>query len=122
MRWFWQAPDRRRYPRFKADVPVTASLIGDRDIISLRTRCESISEGGIGARVHGLRVLAEGDLVALELHLPVSKHPIWIDTIVRYSSTARCGLEFRSLGPNQRKLIKHYCRLQPKEKSRRWLG
>ena len=32
MRWFWQASDRRRFPRFKADVPVIASLIGDRDI------------------------------------------------------------------------------------------
>jgi hypothetical protein len=32
------------------------------------------------------------------------------------------ALRFRSLGPNQRELIKHYCILQPKEKSRRWLG
>ena len=112
MRWFWQAPDRRRFPRFKADVPVIASLIGERDIISLRTRCESISEVGVGTP--GLQSLASGDLVTLELHLPVSANPIWIDTVVRYSSTARCGLEVRSLGPNQRKLIKHYCRLQPK--------
>jgi c-di-GMP-binding flagellar brake protein YcgR len=120
MRWFWQASDRRRYPRFKADVPAIASLIGDRDIISLRTRCESISEGGIGTP--RLESLALGDLVTLELHLPVSANPIWLDTVVRYSGTDRCGLEFRLLGPNQRKLIKHYCRRQPKEKSRRWLG
>ena len=119
MRWFWQAFDRRRFPRFKADVPVIASLIGDRDIISLRTRCNSISEGGIGTS--GLESFALGDLVTLELHLPVSVHPIWIDTIIRYSSAARCGLEFRSLGANQRKLIKRYCRLQPKEKSHRWI-
>jgi PilZ domain len=99
---------------------VVASLIGDRDIISLRTRCESISEGGAGAP--GLESFAVGDLVTLELHLPVSANPIWVDTVVRYSSTARCGLEFRFLGPDQRKLIKHYCRLQPKEKPRRWLG
>jgi hypothetical protein len=61
MRWFWQASDRRRYARFKADVPAIASLIGDRDIVSLRTRCESISEGGIGTP--RLESLALGDLV-----------------------------------------------------------
>jgi hypothetical protein len=117
MRWFWQASERRRFPRFKADVPVIASLIGDREITSLRTRCESISEGGVG--MPGLESLAVGDFVTLELRLPVSAHPIWLDTIVRYSGTARCGLEFRSLGPNQRKMIKHYCRLQPPERRRR---
>jgi len=119
MRWFWQASDRRRYPRFKAGIPVIASVVDDRDIISLRTRCQSISEGGVGTP--GLQPVAIGDFVTLELHLPVSAHPIWVDTIVRYSSTERCGLEFRLLGANQRKLIKRYCRLQPKEKSRRWI-
>ncbi len=119
MRWFWQASDRRRFPRFQADVPVIASLVGECDITSLRTRCESISEGGVGTP--GLESIALGDFVTLEVHLPVSAHPIWVDTVVRYSSAMRCGLEFRSLGPNQRKLIKHYCRLQPKEKSRRGL-
>lgn len=117
MRWFWRVSDRRRFPRFKADVPVIASLVGDRDIISIRTRCESISQGGVGTP--SLESLAVGDFVTLELHLPVSAHPIWLDSVVRYSGTARCGLEFRSLGPHQSKLIKHYCRLQPKEKSRR---
>jgi len=120
MRWFWQASDHRRFPRFRADVPVIASLVGDNDILSFRTRCESISEGGVGTP--GLESFALGDFVTLELHLPVSTHPIWVDTVVRYSSAMRCGLEFRLLGPNQRKLIKHYCRLQPKEKIRRWLG
>ena len=119
MRWFWQASERRRYPRFQTDLPVVASHIGERDIASFRTRCYSISEGGVGAA--GFEPLTLGDFVTLELHLPVSAHPIWIDTIVRYSSTIRCGLEFRSLGANQRKLIKRYCRLQPKEKSRRWI-
>jgi len=119
MRWFWQASDRRRYPRFKAEIPVIASVVDDRDIISLRTRCQSISEGGVGTP--GLQPGAIGDFVTLELHLPVSAHPIWVDTIVRYSGTERCGLEFRLLGANQRKLIKRYCRLQPKEKSRRWI-
>jgi hypothetical protein len=95
-------------------------MVGDRNIISVRTRCESISEGGMGTP--GLESLGLGDFVTLELHLPVSAHPIWVDTVVRYSSAMRCGLEFRLIGPNQRKLIKHYCRLQPKEKARRWLG
>jgi hypothetical protein len=74
MRWFWQSSDLRRFPRFKADVPVIASLIGDREITPFQSRCESISEGGVGAR--GLKSCALGDLVTLELHLPVSAQPI----------------------------------------------
>ena len=105
MRWFWQASDRRRFPRFKADVPEIAGLIGDRDIISLRTRCESISEGGVGTP--GLESLGLGD-VTLELHLPSQQIPSGL--IPSFATAARPDAAL-SFGP-----------LQPKEKTRRWLG
>lgn len=98
-------------------MPAVASLVREDDIITLRTRCDSISEGGIGARGHGLEPMRVGDLVTMELHIPVSIHPIWVDTIVRYvvarGRAGRCGLEFLSLSENQRSIISHYCRLQP---------
>lgn len=113
-------PDQRRFHRFKADVPAIARLVGEREIISLRTLCESISEGGVGARGRGLEALALGDdVVSLELYLPISTlQPIWVDAVVR-CITDRCGLEFLSLSDEQRKIIKHYCRLHPREKRRR---
>ncbi len=118
MAWFSNTLEQRRFPRFKANFPAIASVVGDCEIISLRVRCENICEGGVSvSEVEGLAV---GDLVSLEMHVPVSKEAVWVDTVVRHSSAARCGLEFRPLGPNQRDLIKHYCRLQPLEKRRRW--
>lgn len=117
MAWFVNALEQRRFPRFKANFPAIASVVGDCEIISLHVRCESICEGGVS--ISGVEGLAIGDLVSLEMHVPVSKEAVWVDTVVRHGSEARCGLEFCPLGPNQRDLIKHYCRLQPLEKSRR---
>jgi PilZ domain len=63
-----------------------------------------------------------GDLVTMELHVPISAQPIWVDTIVRYivmhHRTGRCGCEFLSLSEDQRRIINRYCRLQPLTK--RW--
>jgi hypothetical protein len=119
MLWFSHPLDRRRFPRFKADVLATANLVLEDKVLSLRTRCDSISEGGVDAS--GLQSLALGDLVTLWLYLPVSMQPVWVDTIVVRRSSDRCGLEFLSLRDDQRNLIKRYCHLQPKERSRRWI-
>lgn len=119
MAWPSNTLEQRRFPRFKANFLAIASVVGDCEIISLRVCCENICEGGVSiSEVEGLVL---GDLVSLEMHLPASNEAIWVDTVVRHSSAARCGLEFRPLGPSQRDLIKHYCRLQPLEKRRRWL-
>lgn len=126
MPWFSRPPDKRRFPRFKADVPATANLVRDREIISFRTRCDSISEGGVGARGRGLEPLHLGDLVTMELHIPVAIQPVWVDTIVRYvvarHKTGRCGLEFLSLSEDQRSVIKRYCQQQPLKKRWRWIS
>lgn len=117
MPWVPRPSERRRFPRFKADIPAIAGIFGDREIVSIRTRCRSISEGGVDAP--GLQSLALGELVTLELSLPVSMQPIRVDTMVMRRSTDRCGLEFTLLSNYQRNLIKRYCHLQPKEKGRR---
>jgi c-di-GMP-binding flagellar brake protein YcgR len=117
MPWVPRPSERRRFPRFKADVPAIASIVGDIQIGSVRTWCSSISEGGVDAP--SLQSLALGELVTLELNLPVSTQPIRVDTIVMRRGTDRCGLEFTSLSNYQRNLIKRYCHLHPKEKHRR---
>jgi hypothetical protein len=115
MGWFSRPPDKRRSARFKADVPIIASLVGDREIIPVRVRCHSISETGLSAS--GLSSLKADEKVTLELHIPVSASAIWVEAIVRRSGDP-CGLEFLSLNDDQRKLIRRYCRLQPQEKRR----
>ncbi len=119
---FSPAPEQRRFPRFRANVPTIANLIREREIASFRARCDSISEGGIGARGRGLQSLAVGDLVTLELHIPISTHALSVNSVVRYihgrRNTGRCGLQFQSLSEEQRDLIKCYCNLLPVKK--RW--
>jgi c-di-GMP-binding flagellar brake protein YcgR len=115
MAWFSNALDQRRFPRFKADLHAIASVVGDCEIVSLRVRCQSISEGGVS--ISGVEGLAVGDLVSLEMHVPVSKQAIWVDAIVRHDND-RFGLEFVSLSDEQRNILKRYCRLQREEKRR----
>ena len=122
MPWFSRAPEHRRSPRFKANIHTVATLIRERDISSFRARCDTISEGGVGARGSGLQSLIMGDLVALELYIPVSTHALLVNSVVRYihgrRNTGRCGLQFQSLTEDQRDLIKSYCDLLPLKK--RW--
>jgi c-di-GMP-binding flagellar brake protein YcgR len=117
MPWVPRPSERRRFPRFEADVPALASIVGDREIVSIRTRCSSISEGGVDAP--GLQSLTLGERVTLELNLPVSTQPIRVDTIVMRRGADRCALEFASLSNYQRNLIRRFCHLLPKEKRRR---
>lgn len=109
------APDRRRFPRFEANVSAVASLVEDSEIVSLRTHCDGISEGGISAP--SLNLLSWGDQVTVELDIPVSTQPIRVEAVVRHSA-GRCGLEFLSLSEYQRNLVKRYCCLQKQEKGR----
>ncbi len=116
MAWFTSAANQRRFPRFEAGFPAIASIVGDSNIVSLCVLCNSICEGGMS--ISGLEGVTVGDLVSLELHLPVSRQPIWVDSVVRHG-TDGFGLEFLSLSDDQRNLIRRYCRLQPQEKRRR---
>lgn len=116
MRWFSRPPNRRRSARFKADVRIVVTLVGNTEIIPVRAHCENISEAGLSAS--GLSSLAIGDRVTLELEVPVVTRRIWVDAVVRRSGEL-CALEFVSLTEDQRNVIKRYCRLQPEEKRRR---
>ena len=122
MPWFSRTPEQRRAPRFKSKFQIVATLIRGRDIVSFHARCETIAEGGIGARGRGLQSLAVGDLVALELYIPVSTHALLVNSVVRNTrgqrDAGRCGLQFQSLTEEQHDLIRGYCKLLPLR--RRW--
>lgn len=115
MAWFSRTPDRRTSPRFQAEVPLVLSVVGDEEIASVRATADGISEGGLS--VSGLEGLRVGQPVSLEMHLPNTTQPIWLEATVRYNA-GRCGLQFAALGEQQKQLIKRYCKLQPREKRR----
>ncbi|HEY6935919.1 MAG TPA: PilZ domain-containing protein [Terriglobales bacterium] len=108
-------PDRRVSPRFQAEVPLVVSVVGEREIASLRAQADGISEGGLS--LSGIEGMRTGQAVSLEMHLPIATHPIWVEALVRHDS-GHYGLQFQSLSAAQKKLIKRYCSLQPRQKRR----
>jgi c-di-GMP-binding flagellar brake protein YcgR len=91
------------------------SVVGEREIASLRAQADGISEGGVSLRgVEGMRT---GQAVSLEMHLPIATQPMWIEALVRHDA-GHYGLQFQSLSDAQKKLIKRYCSMQPREKRR----
>jgi len=113
MAWFSRAPDRRTSTRFQAEVPLVVSVVADQEISSVRVQADGISQGGLS--VSGLEGMGVGQPVSLEIRLPIATQPIWVEAVVRHN-TGRYGLQFNSLSDEQRKLIKRYCGLQPRQK------
>ena len=62
---------------------------------------------GIGATLTGS--LETGEIVTLEIPLPLSPYPIKVRAIVRYRQGLRYGFEFLTLNDNQRDTIKRVC-------------
>jgi len=100
---------KRHFPRFAADMPMVATVVGDREVCALQGRCTVVSEGGLGGVLPGRIPL--GDVVALELHFPNSERMIRVRAAVRHSQYPNYGLEFLTLGAQQRKVIARYCEM-----------
>lgn len=103
------SPMKRHFPRYAADVPMLATVIGDSAVSALSGRCTVISEGGMGATLPGNIPL--NDIVALELHFPNSPDTIRLRARVRHSHCPNYGLEFLALDEVPRRVIARYCEL-----------
>lgn len=113
MAWFSRTSERRGSHRYQAEVPLVISVVGEEEIASLRALADGISEGGLS--VSGLQGLDLGERVSLEVRLPNATHSLWVEAVVRHQSGYH-GLQFLSLTPAQKQLIRRYCRLQPRQK------
>jgi len=90
-------------------MPMVATVVGDREVCALQGRCTVVSEGGLGGLLPGR--ISLGDVVALELHFPNSERMIRVRAAVRHSHYPHYGLEFLTLGEQQRKVIARYCEM-----------
>ena len=82
-------------------VPMTLRHLNAAGVGKSRGITLDISEGGIGALVQGN--LHVGETVEIDLRFP--QHPLSTFALVRHTSSARSGFEFRGLTPEQRKQI-----------------
>jgi len=70
-------------------------------------RSTEMGQDGIGATLTGS--LEPGEIVTLEIPLPLSPYPIKVRAIVRYRQGLRYGFEFLTLNDSQRDTIQRVC-------------
>jgi hypothetical protein len=97
----------RRFPRYTLDVRVSVQAFRAAESISFWGRSSELGEDGIGATLTG--ELEPGEVVAMELLLPMVPFPIKFRALVRYRDGLRHGFEFLALTAAQRGEIRRVC-------------
>jgi hypothetical protein len=99
----------RRFARYPLDVRLSVNVFRPSANLSLWGRSSEIGEDGIGATLTG--ELQIGEVVSMELSLPMAAHPIKLRALVRYRDGLRHGFEFLAVGAEQRKAIRRVCEM-----------
>ncbi len=97
----------RRFPRFILDVRLQVKMFQAGEFRTCWGRSTEMGQDGIGATLTGS--LENGEIVTLEIPLPLSPYPIKVRAIVRYCQGLRYGFEFLTLNDGQRDTIQRVC-------------
>lgn len=97
----------RRFPRFVIDVRLQVKMFQAGEFRTCWGRSTEMGQDGIGATLTGS--LEPGEIVTLEIPMPLTPYPIKVRAIVRYRQGLRYGFEFLTLNDNQRDTIKRVC-------------
>jgi hypothetical protein len=99
----------RRYPRFAIDARMQVRMFQAGEFRSCWGRSTELGQDGIGATLTG--ELESGEIVSLEIPLPLSPYPLKVRAIVRYRQGLRYGFEFLTLNDTQRDMIRRVCEM-----------
>jgi hypothetical protein len=97
----------RRFPRFALDVRLQVRMFQDGDFQTCWGRSTELGQDGIGATLTGN--LQTGEIVTLEIPLPLTTYPIKVRAIVRYRQGLKYGFEFLTLNEAQRENLRRVC-------------
>jgi hypothetical protein len=97
----------RRYPRFAIDVRLQVKMFQAGEFRACWGRSTEMGQDGIGATLTGS--LEPGEIVTLEIPLPLTPYPIKVRAIVRYRQGLRYGFEFLTLNDSQRDTVRRVC-------------
>ena len=97
----------RRFLRYPLDVHVTVHIFRSGENVSFWGRSSELGQDGIGATLTG--ELQPGEVVSMELALPMASFPIKFRALVRYRDGLRHGFEFLALSPAQHDEIRRVC-------------
>lgn len=100
---------RRRYPRFALDARMQVRMFQAGEFRTCWGRSTELGQDGIGATLTG--DLETGEIVSLEIPLPLSPYPLKVRAIVRYRQGLRYGFEFLTLSENQREMVHRVCEM-----------
>jgi hypothetical protein len=98
----------RRVARYRTELPVIVRVLVAHESVCVAGRCFEIGEMGLGAVI--ARELSAGEMVSLELSLPQLHLAEPLRAVVRHRMGFLHGFEFVGLVPEQRELIRAYCR------------
>jgi hypothetical protein len=97
----------RRFPRFAIDMRLQVRMFQDGEFRTCWGRSTELGQDGIGATLTGS--LENGEIVTLEIPLPLTPYPIKVRAIVRYRQGLRYGFEFLTLNEAQRDTLRRVC-------------
>lgn len=97
----------RRFPRFPLDVRLQVKMFQDGEFRTCWGRSTEMGQDGIGATLTGS--LETGEIVTLDIPLPLTPYPIKVRAIVRYRQGLRYGFEFLTLNEAQRDTVRRVC-------------
>jgi hypothetical protein len=79
------------------------------ETISFWGRSNELGEDGVGGTLTG--ELAIGEVVSMELSLPLAAYPLKLRALVRYRIGLRHGFEFLALTDSQRDVLRRVCEM-----------
>jgi hypothetical protein len=97
----------RRFPRFAIDTRMQVRMFQAGEFLNCWGHSTEIGQDGIGATLTG--ELETGEIVSLEIPLPLSPYPLKVRAIVRYRQGLRYGFEFLTLNDTQRDMLRRVC-------------
>ena len=99
----------RRFPRFAIDARLQVRMFQGGEFQTCWGRSTELGQDGIGATLTG--ELETGEIVSLDIPLPLSPYPLKVRAIVRYRQGLRYGFEFLTLNDTQRDMIRRVCEM-----------
>lgn len=102
-------PGARRFPRYSVDMRLAVEIFRSGETVSFWGRSNELGEDGVGGTLTG--ELAVGEVVSMELALPLAAYPLKLRALVRYRIGLRHGFEFLAMSDAQRDVLRRVCEM-----------
>ncbi len=100
---------QRRYPRFPLDVRLSVHVMREGEKVSVWGRSHELGQDGIGGTLTGQ--MEPGEVVSMEMAMPLAAAPLKVRAIVRYRDGLRHGFEFLAMSAEQRETLMRVCEM-----------